>query len=171
MRKVFAYFFQMTHKGPTSRKGDTKNFAAVNLQWENQDPACFLPPTQRIIAEVGPEPSGMKKCYMTEWNRNCGMSYHEWNVRNLMTWDGFVCGARPEDLARIKRSVTHKFCPSAGWMWTDYKGGRAKLERRKGVRPWKVYRVCCCPEGDHQPIPDGWDQNLDHLDHPREVTW
>ena len=100
------------------------------------------------------------------------MLFNRWNVAGLLAHDTHVWGARSkEGIDRIKKSDDHVFAPSHGWMSTELVGGRAKLQRRKGIRKWKVYRVCFCEGGQHDPIPQDWDQHLDHLGNPKNITW
>ena len=174
VRVMLSYAFQLK-TGKVSTKRFKANFAEVYDQWGSQDPHGYKPPTKRIKAEVSLDPQNLKTAFTTEWSADCGMCYHEWCVGNLMTWDWSVLGSRNgEGLKRIKQTEHHQVCPSQGWMRTDFKGGRPKLQNQaRNTRPWKAYRVCLCPEAKHVPLPDGWDsyENLDEQCNPKNVTW
>ena len=95
------------------------------------------------------------------------MTFVEWNVGGEITWDWAVLGGRSRvDLKKMKVSVNHQCFFSEGWMRTDLHGGRSKLERKRGVRQWWMYRVCMCPGGKHVGIPDGFMQTIAHSGNP-----
>ena len=84
VRKMLSYFHQMMTMETES------NFESVYFQWDGQDPLKYAPPTQKIIAEVAVETSGLKTAFTTPYNTNCGLSYHEWNVGLMMSHDKCV---------------------------------------------------------------------------------
>ena len=91
----------------------------------------------------------------------------------LALWDTGVCGGRKEDLERVKFSCTHDVNQTEGYCKTDLLNGRAKLTgKKKGRRPWSMYRVCMCAGGAHTCIP-GEVEFLDWTETspPCEVTW
>ena len=156
-------------------KQDDGNWKLVKYIWSktNPDGPKVKPPTQKTKPVVTPEPDTLKMAYTKEYTRDCGMDYMQWNVGLLLTHDLNVFGCRQdEDIKRIKKSKSHTCAPSNGWMATDYVGGRAKLESNKGVRPWKLYRVCFCPNAKHQRIPKDWDKYLDKDGNPEgNLPW
>ena len=101
------------------------------------------------------------------------MEYLEWCTALLLTHDLAVCGLRQTvDVDKIRDSKKHTFAPSHGWMSTELQGGRSKLEKHKGVRQWKIYRVCLCPGGKHKRPPPGWKSRLDARGTPKgPVPW
>ena len=150
VRKMLSFAYQL-------RTGMAGNFEACKIQWDCQDPELYGEPTQSVLAKIIIEPSGLRVCFTTEWTPEAGMGYLEWNVGLLVVHDWCVLGARSKsDLDKIKQSEDHIVVPSEGWMCTKMVGGRAKLEAKKGIRPWTAYRVCFCPEGKHQGLPAGW---------------
>ena len=175
VRKMLAYAFQLTTGNDCSHKrDDPTNYRNVNRAWRNMKPQKIKAPTQKILAEVYPQPINLKTCFTTEYEPGKGpLNFHEWCVGGLATWDSSVCGARSvTDLKKIKDSRKHKVVASAGYMWTQMKGGRSKLEyRKKGIRPWKNYRVCLCPGGVHKPVPKDWIDNTDSAMNPLKPTW
>jgi hypothetical protein len=167
VRKMLSFAYQLT-----INKKDKTNYDEVAEQWGCQDPELYGEPTQKILAEVSVEPSGLKKAFTTEYNPRKGMPFMQWCVGLLVTHDYDVCGARSYvDLHKIKQSGKHIVVPSEGWMCTAMKGGRAKLEKKKGTRPWSCYRVCLCPGGKHKCMPKHWEQNLDQWSNPKKITW
>jgi len=166
VRKMLSYAHQLT---TGSKKG---NFREVYEQWESQNPDGYLRPTQKIKAEVSPDCESVEKMMTTPFDEAKGMPYPRWNVGLLLVFDSLCSGARSvTDLHRIKMAPDHVFAPSQGWMSTSMKGGRAKLERRKGTRRWCVYRPCLCPEGKHVPPPEDWHQHVDMMSNPKNITW
>ena len=162
VRKMLSAAFQL-------QTGDDGNFKGCKQQWDCQKPELYGEPTQKVLAEVSIEPEGQKTCFTTEWSPETGMSYYEWSPVLLVVHDWTILGARSQAcLSKIKRSVEHTFVPSEGWMRTKMVGGRAKLEKKKGIRPWSAYRVCFCPNGKHQGLPANW---RDIIDTKQKPTW
>ena len=150
VRKMLSFAYQL-------RMGLDGNWEACGIQWRSQDPGKYGEPTQSVLAKIIIEPSGLTTCFTTEWSPANGMAYLQWNVGLLVVHDWCVLGARSKsDLDKIKKSVDHVVVESEGWMCTRMVGGRAKLEARKGIRPWYAYRVCFCPDGKHKGLPAGW---------------
>ena len=165
VRKLLSYIHQL-------QTGDAKgNFTRVGQVWDRFDENRFGEPTQRVRAIYIIEPDALKTSLTKEWKQSTPMPYHQWSLGYLETYDWCVDGLRPkEDLARVKHSGDHVIVPSHGYMYTEMLGGRAKLERAKGSRDWRVYRVCMCPGGKHQgPRPDFIEWVLDGKD-PDWVT-
>lgn len=83
------------------------------------------------------------------------MSFADWLTGLLCAWAWCVCGARPGvDMDSIKQSTSHAVSESQGWACTDFVGGRNKLHgNKRGTRPWKLYFLCICPGGVHNPAP------------------
>jgi hypothetical protein len=165
VRKMLSFAYQLA----TGKEG---NYEEVKIQWDCQDPELYGAPTQKILAEVSVEPAGLQVAFTSPWSPGCGMPFPEWCVAALIVHDWCIVGARSQtDLGKIKASVQHTIVSSAGWMATAMKGGRAKLEKKKGLRPWSVYRVCFCKEGKHSGPPKGWKETLDHESNPTELNW
>ena len=106
-----------------------------------------------------PTPAQMVSAFTSSWRRNGGMSLVKFCTALLATWCWALWGCRPNvDLKSIKKSEQHTVNEEAGWACTAYFGGRNKLPGKKaGTRPWNVYFVCMCPNGDHRPIPAGYE--------------
>ena len=167
VRKMLAYAWQLQTGGSNDSK--KTNWEEVNNQWSSQDPDKYKPPTKRIAATVGPTTDNLKTAFTTAFDPAKGMAYPEWCVGHLLTFDAHVFGARSvTDLDRIKKSKKHKVSADNGWMWTQMVGGRAKLEKRKGIRPWKAFRICLCPNGKHNDVPDKF-RTKDN--NPENLTW
>ena len=166
VKKMLSYAYQL-------KKKEEGNWPLVKWIWKNTDKDIQKAATQKIIAEVVAEPSTLVTAFTTEYDPKCGMDFMEWNVGQLLTHDYAVCGCRQvEDYKRIRDSKSHVFVPQHGWMATEFKGGRAKLEKTKGMRSWKLYRVCLCPGAKHQRIPKDWATKLDKYGNPKKpLPW
>ena len=166
IRKMLSYAYQLTQ----NKEG---NYPMVDWAWKGLNPDEQKRPTQHPKPTVTPEPKGLKKAFTTEYTKDTNMDFMEWNVDQLLTHDLSVCGLRQTvGINKIRDSESHIYAPSQGWMATELLGGRAKLEKNKGDRPWKLYRTCFCPGGKHQPMPKDWDMKLDVKGNPKEPpTW
>ena len=142
--KLLSYIHQL-------QTGESKgNFKKVRQAWNRHPPSEFGAPTQRLKAIHVIDPENLKIALTREWTPDTPMAYHIWSLAYLMTFDWCVLGCRPKvDLTKIKESPEHVFVPSEGYMWSQMKDGRAKIEGTQGLRPWKCYRPCMCPEGKH----------------------
>ena len=170
VRKMLSYAWQLMTGGSNDSK--VKNWKGVNDQWKVQDPAKYCDPTKSLVAKVIPTPDNLKTAFTTPFDPSKGMPFPEWCVGLLLSFDAHIFGARSvTDLDKIKKSKNHLFSSAGGWMSTQLVGGRAKIEKRKGIRPWKLYRVCFCPNGKHEPLPERWyvDVDLDH--NPKNLNW
>ena len=167
VKKMLSYAYQLKNNAEG-------NWPAVKWVWDNTNPDEQKPAAKRKIKPVVvPEPSHLRTAFTREYKPGCGMDFQKWNVALLMSHDLTVFGCRQvEDLKRIKKSKSHTYVPQSGWMATDFHGGRSKIEKKKGIRPWKLYRVCLCPEAKHQRIPDDWETRLDENGNPKEsLPW
>ncbi len=148
VRKMLAYAWQLQTGGSNDSK--VTNWTEVNQQWAAQADEGYKPPTKCLTATVGPTTDNLKIAFTTPFDPSKGMSYPEWCVGLLLSFDAHVFGARSVvDLEKIKKSKRHEISTAGGWMWTKMVGGRAKLEKRKGIRQWKAFRICLCPNGKH----------------------
>ena len=71
-------------------------------------------------------------------------------------WDWAVAGARHriELESKLKKSQSHGIDLDAGCCYTDLIAGRPKLcGKKRGTRPWRLHRLCLCPDGKHQSPP------------------
>ena len=162
IRKTLSYAFQLT----TGQEG---NFDAVETAWGSFDPRNFAEPTKRMMPKRVIHPSRLADAFTTQWTAACGIPFPAWCVGLMITWDWCVCGGRSGcDLEKLKNSTVHQVNAAEGWMRTRMKGGRSKLERKKGVRPWYTYRLCFCPQGKHVAIPDEFYESLDANNNPTE---
>lgn len=88
VRKMLSYAYQLTERKTTG------NYPEVKLQWDSQGPDTYLPPTQKIIAEITIAPTGVAKAWTTEWTAEMGMPYPEWCVKSLLAFDSIWTGCR-----------------------------------------------------------------------------
>ena len=167
IKKMLSYAYQLKNNA-------TGQWPDVQWVWQNTNPDEQKPPRkQKIKATVIPEPSHVRKALTTEYKPDCGMDFPQWNVGLLFFHDLNVFGCRQdEDIKRVKKSKIHTCAYGNGWMSTEFKGGRCKIEKKKGTRPWKLHRVCLCPEAKHQRIPADWRTKLDSNGNPKEpLPW
>ena len=163
--KVLSYIRQL-------QTGDDKvNFRRVRQVWNHHDAKEFAEPTQRVKAVFIVAPEQMKTCLTNEYTQATRKKwiYAHWCLAyNLFYhWNGL--GLRPkEDFMKVKKSTDHVCCPSHGFMYTQFVGGRAKLDGTKAVQPWRAYSVCLCPGAKHQGVPENF---MDVLIDGKEPTW
>jgi hypothetical protein len=88
----------------------------------------------------------------------------------LCAWCWAVLGNRSKvDINSVRDSESHTLSTEQGWAATAFLNGRNKLEgRKKGSRPWNAYFVCLCPNGVHQPIPEGHEWNFTKSGNPKK---
>ena len=164
VRHSMSYAYYLT----SGKRGE--NYPEVYAQWRSFDMRT-LPEVRRPVKPTRiPTPANLKSGFTTQWT-----VAHPWNfVRFLLgllcAWDTHVFGLRPNiDTKKVKTSTTHDVNPNEGYAWTEMEGGRSKLHGQKaGTRPWKVYRVCTCPDAHQQPpVPV-----LDAQGNPtQDITW
>jgi len=152
------------------RTGEQGNFAFVARQRLVQKGLDgYGAPTQVVRAIRIIEPPNLQVVLTTEWTHETGMPYLKWNLAYFLVHDWCLLGMRSQvDLGKLKKSRSHFLLASEGWMFTQLHGGRAKIEGCKGPRPWKVYRLCLCPGGKHQNLPEDW---ADHAFGETPPTW
>lgn len=168
VRKMLAYAWQLQTGGSNDSK--VTNWTEVNQQWAAQADEGYKPPTKCLTATVGPTTDNLKTAFTTPFDPSKGMSYPEWCVGLLLSFDAHVFGARSVvDLEKIKKSKRHEISTAGGWMWTKMVGGRAKLEKRKGIRQWKAFRICLCPNGKHSDVPSTFRVDRNHT--PENLHW
>ena len=135
------------------------NFKRVNQVWKNFDPRNFQEPTQVVKAVHIIDPEPMKTVLTTEWTQEVAvqMAYHIWCLAYLIFHHWNVLGLRPkEDMKKVKTSQCHVICPSHGYFYSEFNGGRAKLDGTRGERPWKAFGVCYCEGGKHKGPPENF---------------
>ena len=153
--KLLSYIWQLQ----TGEAGG--NFKKVRQTWKRHKPEDFGKPTQRVKAIYVIEPEHLKTALTTEWTQDNPMKYHVWSLAYLLVFDWCVLGCRPKvDLGKIKNSSEHVLAPGQGFMYTQLKDGRAKIEGTQGTRPWKAYRVCMCPDEKHNGPPEDFLENI-----------
>ena len=148
------------------------NYPEVKTMWETF--GDFEPVKKSIKPQKIPTPENLREAFTTPWNEACGMSLMQWTVALLISWDWAVAGARSqEDLKRIKNSTDHDVNHADGYGSTGYVEGRSKLcGRKRGTRPWRVWRLCLCPGGKHQPVPAVFRHRINNEGNPtKQPTW
>ena len=145
--KMLSFAYQL-------KTGEVKgNFKCVKQTWGNMNPDRMQPSRKSHKATVYLAPEQVKTSLMTPWNQNTGLALPDWSSRYMGCWHWNMNGARSKvDLARIRHRAQHHVTYAAGWQCTEYLGGRAKVEKRLGERPWKAYATCTCV-GGHNGLP------------------
>ena len=164
IKKTLAYAWSLDGGEPG------KNYPHVPGIWEVvTDKDCHVQ-KKFILPTRIPNPEDLRKAFTKAWpGPQCGMSLVDWSRGLIAAWDWSVVGARAvEDLKRIKNGESHGHNRREGFGYTQLKGGRAKLAgKKKGTRPWKVWRVCMC-QNEHRPLPDDIEYALDKDGNPQE---
>ena len=162
IKKMLSFAYQLSER----KKG---NWPEVAWVYKNLKPLTHKPadPDHKVKATIVADTNVLTKAFTTEFHKDCGMEYLEWCVAVLLGYDLTVFGLRQKvDVNKIRDAKSHTFAPSHGWMSTEFKDGRAKLEKHK-FRMWKLYRVCLCPGGKHKRPPTNWKRCLDLRGNPR----
>ena len=157
IKKTLAYAYQLKGGVPG------KNFETIPGVWLVVQDEQLKPQMHFCLPTVIPLPKELRKVFTTEYNEGCGWSFVDWCRGLLVAWDWAILGARSkEDLKRIKNGAQHGIDHAEGWGWTAFKGGRSKLcKAKKGVRPWRAWRVCLCVGKKHIPLPEDAQYGLD----------
>ena len=109
---------------------------------------------------------------MKPWNQASGMPLTSWSVGLLASWDWSVAGLRSNaDMNKVKKSTCHDHNEVEGYCSTSFVEGRSKLcGRKRGSRPWRVWRGCLCPNGKHIPVPEDLEINKEGFP-GKEPSW
>ena len=162
VRKSLAYAYELTGGTPGG------NFRGVKKVWEIVRPTALPKSTTTTLPEYVPTPEELKTAFTQKWTPESGMPYVK-HCSGLVAgyhWSLFGLRSR-EDIDRVKRSVTHQVNWKAGWVCTDFVGGRAKLcGVKKGTRPWKVWMVCHCKGKQHVRPPANFHKTIDKFGNP-----
>ena len=149
-----------------------ENWPEVKAQWDSFR-LSELPQPQRSLRAVRiPVPENLKEAWTKPWTPVSPWCLANFIVAAFAAWDYFVYGLRPNvDIMKVKTSSIHDINVNERFGATAMDGGRSKLQgNMRGTRPWKVYRVCCCRNGEHIPVPDQFP--LDNNGNPTvPVTW
>ena len=137
---------------------DKENYSDVKVAMEGFLPKDFHG-VKNIVPTRIPSPEQLKAALTKSWDAACGMSFARWITGLIALWCWCLWGCRSNcDLDSLKKSEHHIVNERDGWSATSYITGRNKLPGKKaGTRPWSCYFVCMCPNGLHQPVPNGWE--------------
>ena len=167
--KSLAYAYELS--GGVVPQG---NYPRVHQVWALVRASECKPSTTSSKPERIPEPEELKTAFSKPWKRN-----HPWSLMKFLTGlvaanDGFVFGLRSrQDIKRVKDSRIHELNSEAGWVATQFLGGRAKLQgKKKGTVPWWLWRVCFCRSKKHIPVPKDFCTKIDADGNPtEEFAW
>jgi len=169
VRKSFAYAYELT--GGPIPKG---NFPGVNRVWDLVREEELPESTTTTLPQSIPTPDELKKAFTKEWTPQHPWCLMMWLQGLIQAYDLFVFGLRSrEDVDRVKKSTTHQHNWQRGWMCTSFVGGRAKLcGNKKNTRPWKVWRPCHCPGGQHIRPPVNFRKSIGKDGNPLvDIKW
>ena len=133
----------------------SRNWKEVKNMWDT-----FMGNFGEVVRPTKPEhiptPDQLKAAFTRPWVPEGGMSLMMWAVALLISWDWAVAGLRSKcDLNKVKLSKEHDVNGVEGYSSTGFVEGRSKLcGRKRGSRPWRVWRICLCPKGEHINVPD-----------------
>ena len=148
------------------------NWPEVKAQWDSFNLAELPESLKPLMAKRIPVPENLKEAWTKGWTPNGTWTLADFIVAALGAWDYFIFGLRPQcDINKVKTSTDHVININERYGYTSMVGGRSKLQgNRRGTRAWKVYRVCCCRNWKHTPVPA--DFRLDKKGNPTvPVTW
>ena len=149
--KQVRHSLSYAHYLQTGQQGE--NFTEVYAQWKTFNlkslPAVRKPKKPKRI----PTPENLKEAFTKPWTPQHPWCLATFTTGLLSAWDTDVFGLRPNvDVKKVKDSIVHDINPNERYGWTDMKGGRSKLHgQKRGTRPWKVFRVCCCKDQHTSP--------------------
>ena len=163
VKKVLSYVRQLQTGEPLDQ------FAKVTRVWKNHEEDLFGEPKRSVKAKHIITSDNIKTVLTKEWTQENVMLYHHWSEAYFMTHDWGIGGCRPDaDMGRIASSNVHVVLPNEGYMYSQFQGGRAKMHYLHGSVPWRMHRVCWCPNGIHRGLPHGWE---DRIMQGEEPTW
>lgn len=169
VRKSLSYAYELVHHE------SGLNWPCIPRVWKSINLELLHGQKKHLMPTVIPSPKQLKRAFTKQWTRNHSMSLLKKCCGTVAAYDSLICGGRPGrygDIARIKMSRTHGCDLKRGFMWTQMKGGRCKLQPGTEMREWKLYRVCLCPGGKHVSPPKGFYKTLDRQGNPRgAVNW
>ena len=170
VRKAFSYAFQLL----TGTKGDPGqkclNFQCMRRVWKTIDRSKLPASSQTSKPTKIPTLKEVKVAFRKPWSKDHPWSFLKFTTGVRYAYDCFIFGLRAkEDVSRVKKSRSHFLRPAAGWMSTEFLGGRCKCEI---ARPWKLYTVCFCPGGVHISPEEGDHKQLDKEGNPKvDFKW
>ena len=150
VRRSMAYAWQLLGKDSE----DKDNFPSIKRVWRVVKQQGCPQSLTTTLPTIIPTPDQLKQAFNSTWNPTRKLSFLESVVGRRAAADIFLAGSRSkEDVDRLKKSRVHQVDFAAGWMRTQFKGGRAKLiGQKKGGRDWWMWNVCWCPGGKHQRV-------------------
>ena len=171
VRQSLAYAYELSGGPRVKPRG---NYPGVNSAWDNVKEELCVESSTTTLPQSIPSMSELKKAFTKEWTPQHSMCLMEYLQGLVQAYDLFVFGLRSrEDIDRVKKSVHHQHNWKRGWQCTSFVGGRSKLSgKKKGTRPWKVYRRCHCPGSKHIRPPSGFCEEINEDGNPEvDVKW
>ena len=153
VRRCFAFIYQTQGKG-----GVNENFPCMKNCFAAIDADALKPIFKPNVPLRMPTGDELKKAFTTPWTKECGVPFLMWCQLLLASYDTFFNGHRPRsDTGRVKKNSSseieaktrHIVNAGEGWGSTAFHGGRSKLSGIAKGRPWRAFRVCHCPGGNH----------------------
>jgi len=132
------------------------NWPEVKAQWHSFDMTTLPGPKARRMPTDIPTPHNLKAAATKPWTPASEWSLTWFSTGVIANYDSNWYGLRPNvDIRKVKFAEEHFVNVNEGYGWTEMFEGRAKLPlQKRKTRPWKVFRVCLCPNGKHVPVPD-----------------
>ena len=168
VRKSMSYAWELSGHVPGG------NYPGVKEVWKIVKENLMAQQQHHVIPERIPEVHQLRVAFLKEWTPASPMTLVEYCGRLIAAYDLFIFGLRStEDVKRVKQSAIHYSDWENGWQATEFLGGRAKLcGVKKGTRPWRVWRRCHCPGGQHIRPPRNFYTTIRKDGNPKyEVKW
>ena len=155
IRKALSFAWQLKVGVKAYYPQKSRNWDAVKVLYATIDWSEDVMPTRHsTLPTVIPTYQQLEDAFCKEWHPGHPMTFIEFEAGVVCGYDTNVIGLRSnEDVKRVKNSKLIEWHIPELFMEIGFLGGRCKLPEKH--RPWKLGRVCFCPEGEHvSPTPN-----------------
>ena len=149
IRKALSFAWQLKVGTKAYYPQKSRNWDAVKVLYSTIDWSNDVVPTEHSTLPTHiPAYLQLEEAFTKEWHTGHEMTFIEFEVGVVTAYDTFFFGLRSnEDVKRVKNSKAIEWHIEERFMDIGFLGGRCKLPEKH--RPWKLGRICLCPEGEH----------------------